>query len=72
MAKANEQPAKQAQKPDALVQSVQGAVDEWYARNMHNTVVSRDTDVHNLIHSVKAELVQSVVAAVRQSVPNQE
>lgn len=72
MAKAKDNPAEQAPQPDALVQSVQAAVDKWYADNMHNTVVSRDVDVHNLIHQVKPALVEAVVAAVRQQVPNQE
>ena len=64
-----EQPAVVA---DPLLQNVQAAVDKWYVDNMHGTVVSRDVDVHNLIHSAKPALVEAVIAAVRQSVPNQE
>lgn len=52
---------------DALTQIVQAAVDKWYADNMHGTVVSRDTDVHNLIHNAKPALVKAVVAAVGQT-----
>lgn len=72
MAKAKDNPAEQAPQPDALAQNVRDAVEKWYRDNMHNTVVSRDIDVHNLIHEAKPALVEAVVAAVRQQVPNQE
>lgn len=69
---AKKEQSQQEQKTDPLLQNVQAAVDKWYADNMHGTVVSRDVDVHNLIHSAKPALVEAVVAAVRQSVPNEE
>lgn len=72
MAKRDQPQEQQVEKVDDLAQEVRGAVDKWYVDNMHNTVVSRDTDVHNLIHSAKPALVEAVVAAVRQSFPNQE
>lgn len=61
MAKAEKQTS------DKLERKVQEAVDQWYAANMHNSVVSRDTAVHNLIHDAKPALVQAVLAAVSQS-----
>lgn len=45
---------------------VQQVVDKWYADNMHNSVVSRDVDVHNLIHNAKSSLVDDLVAALGQ------
>lgn len=62
--------AKQKQQNPAneeLANKVQNAVDKWYADNMHNSVVSRDTDVHNLIHNAKPALVAAVIEAVGQS-----
>lgn len=55
-----------------LRQQVQDVVDQWYRDNMHNTVVSRDTDVHNVVHNAKGLLVEALVAALATSVPNQE
>lgn len=57
---------------DELTQNVQAAVDKWYVDNMHGTVVSRDTDVHNLIHKAKPALIQAVVAAVAQTSTSSE
>lgn len=54
-----------------LEQNVQAAVDKWYADNMHNTAVSRDTAVHNLIHGAKPALIKAVTDAVSQTT-NQE
>lgn len=56
---------------DPLESKVQAAVDKWYADRMHNSVVSRDTDVHNLIHEAKPALVQAVLAAVAQTNPQE-
>lgn len=72
MPKSKEQTVPLAEQPDALSQIVRDAVDRWYRDNLTNSVVSRDTDVHNLIHHAKPALVETVVAAVRQQVPNQE
>lgn len=58
------------QQNTALESRVQAAVDKWYAGSMHNTVVSRDTAVHNVIHEAKPALVQAILAAVGQT--NQE
>ena len=55
-----------APQKDATENKVRAAVDKWYADNMHNSVVSRDADVHNLIHRSKDQLVQLVLDAVRQ------
>lgn len=71
MPKREEKQATPAQN-NALEQNVQNAVDQWYRDVLHNTVVSRDTDVHNLIHNAKPALIEAVTAAVRQYVPNQE
>lgn len=46
---------------------VQQVVDKWYADNMHNSVVSRDVDVHNLIQNAKASLVDELVASLGQT-----
>ena len=59
---------KEIPKADTLESRVQGAVDKWYADAMHNTVVSRDTAVHNHIHEAKPALVQAILAAVGQSI----
>jgi hypothetical protein len=62
--------AKKTQQDSAseqLVNKVQGAVDKWFHDNMHNSVVSRDTDVFNLIHNAKPALVSAVVEAVGQT-----
>lgn len=59
--------AQQNKTSDVLVGKVQGAVDKWFADNLHNSVVSRDTAVHNLIHDAKPALVAAVVAAVGQT-----
>jgi hypothetical protein len=50
----------------SLETKVQQAVDQWYVERMHNSVVSRDTDVHNLIHEAKPALVQAILAVVSQ------
>lgn len=50
-----------------LEQDLQVVVDKWYADNLHNSVVSRDTAVHNLLHKAKPALVKAIVAAVSQS-----
>lgn len=64
-------PAQEDSQPAApaatLEQNVQAAVDKWYVDNMHGSVVSRDIDVHNLIHNAKPALVKAIVAAVGQN-----
>lgn len=56
---------------DQLRNKVQRAVDQWYVDSMHNSVVSQNTAVHNLIHDSKPALVEAVLAAVAQNT-NQE
>lgn len=52
---------------DQLAANVQAAVDKWFVDNLHNSVVSRDTDVYNLIHNAKPALIQAVVESVGQT-----
>lgn len=60
--------ATEAAVPPSVQQNVEAAVNKWYTDNLANSVVSRDTAVHNLIHDAKPALVQAVIAAVGQPV----
>ena len=57
--------APQPAQNQALRKQVGAAVDQWYADQMHNTVVSRDTAVHNHIHAAKQSLIDAVVNAIK-------
>lgn len=50
---------------DRLTAKLKAAIDQWYADHFHNSVVSRDTAVHNLIHDAAPALVAAVVNAVQ-------
>lgn len=52
---------------EELTKKMQDVVDKWFAGNLHNSVVSRDTDVHNLLHASKPALVQALVDAMEQT-----
>jgi hypothetical protein len=57
----------QTQASEQLASQVQAAVDKWFADHLHNSVVSRDTDVFNLIHNAKPALIDAVIVAVGQT-----
>lgn len=67
MNKANENavPETSMSDVDELTVLVSAAVDRWYAENMHNSVVSRDTAVHNHIQGAKPLLVRDLVEALK-------
>ena len=50
---------------EKLAARVEVVVAAWFADNFHNSVVSRDTAVVNLIHGARPALVKAVVDAVQ-------
>lgn len=50
---------------EKLAARVEAVVSTWFADHFHNTVVSRDTAVVNLIHSAKPALIRALVDSVQ-------
>lgn len=58
---------KAAQAEASLPKKLEQVVDQWFADQFHNSVVSRDTAVHNLIHDAKPALKKALADALGQT-----
>lgn len=50
-----------------LDKKLEAVVDQWFSTHFHNSVVSRDTTVFNLIHDAKPALKTALAEALGQT-----
>jgi hypothetical protein len=52
------------ERTEITIEKIEAIVDQWHFERFHGSLVARDTQVWNLVHSAKEDLKGQLIAAL--------